>query len=106
MSVTVKKTKAKILTFTHSTDSTSAMTFSPGPGNEITGRVMTAEDGPASRRLKLNSNANSQVGLGRAVVGVTVGALSLNGIVVDVAAAPTPPATLTITDESGDVDVD
>lgn len=106
MSIAIKKTKAKILTFTHSTDTTSAMSFDPGPGNEITARVMTAEDGAASRRLKINSNVNSQVGAGRAVLSVSCGGLTVNNITIDIAAAPTVTATFTLTEESGDVDID
>ena len=106
MSISVKQTKAKILTFTHSTDVTSTMTFDPGPGNEVTLRIMTAEDGPASRRVKVNSNSNSQIGAGRAVLSVSCGTLTVNNIIVDIAAAPVPPATFTLTAESGDVDVD
>jgi hypothetical protein len=106
MSTIVKKTKAKILTFTHSTDTTSPMTFNPGPGAEVTARVMTAEDGAASRRLKVNSNSNSLVGSGRAVLAVTINGLTLGNLIIDIAAAPPPPATLTLTGESDDVDVD
>lgn len=104
MSVTIRKTRAKVFTFTHSSDTTSPMTVE-AVGTDVTVRVMTAEDGPASRRVKVNAVGPS-IGPGRAVFSVTCAGVTSVGVIIDVDPAPSVPATLILTTVSDEVSPD
>lgn len=104
MSTSIRKTKAKILTFSHTTDTTSPLTFEV-VGDSVTVRVMTAEDGPASRRVKVNTSAASVVGIGRAIIKVTCAGLN-HDEQIDIAAAPPVVASFTLVNVSDEVDPD
>lgn len=105
MSISISKTKARILTFLH-TDATLTMTASVVlGGTEVTVRVMTAEDGAASRRVKVNTTAAAVVGSGRAAIRANCGALHSDQT-IDVAAPPVPPATFTLETVGDEVDPD
>ena len=103
MSIAIRKTRAKIFTYAHSTDNTSTMTVEI-TGTDVTARVMTMEDGLSSRRVKVNA-VGPGTGLGRAVVTVTCAGLSSNQF-IDVDQAPIVPATFNLVTVSDEVDPD
>lgn len=103
MSVAIRKTRAKIFTFTHSADVTSSMTVEIN-GTDVTARVMALEDGASSRRVKVNAVGPS-TGPGRAIITVTCAGLTAS-VIIDVDQAPPTNATFSLTAVSDEVNPD
>lgn len=104
MSVAIRKTRAKIFTFTHSMDTTSPMSLTL-TGTDITARIMTNEDGPSSRRVKVNA-VGPGIGPNRAALLLTCAGISAPSVFVDVDPAPSAPASFSLTQVSDEVDPD
>jgi hypothetical protein len=106
--ISVPKGSAKIITLSitvnGTVDTTNPMTADL-TGSDVAVRVMTAEDGAASRRIKINA-IGPGVGPARAIVQPKLLGQTALSYIVDVA-APLPPTVVgTVTDVSGVVPID
>lgn len=105
MSTSIRKTRARILTFSHSSDAITAMAVTVF-GSGVTARIMTAEDGGSSRRVKVNTSSTSTVGLGQAIVKVSCAGLNHDEVIDIANPPPPPPASFALVEVSEEVDPD